>query len=119
MICSPSSRARSKNVYEAGSGQLEFVFSNRISVFDKIIPSEIPHKGETLARTSAYWFGLIKKMGIPSHYIKLTAPNRMLVKKVNVINDYTKLNYEKNVSEARSKGIKYIVVEEFPMSKEV
>ena len=81
-----------KDVYEAGSGQLEFVFSDRISVFDKIIPSEIPHKGETLARTSAYWFEAIKEMGIPSHFIKLTTPNRMLVKRVNIINDYSKIN---------------------------
>ena len=83
-----------KDVYEANADQLEFVFSDRISVFDKIIPSEIPHKGETLARTSAYWFEVIKDMGIPSHYIKLTAPNRMRVKRVNVINDYTKLSHE-------------------------
>lgn len=82
-----------KDVYEVGADQLEFLFSDRISVFDKIIPSEIPHKGETLARTSAYWFEMIKEMGIPSHYIKLTAPNRMRVKRVNVISDYMKLNY--------------------------
>ena len=81
-----------KDVYGLDTNQLEFVFSNRISVFDKIIPSEIPHKGETLARTSAYWFEAIKELGIPSHYIKLTAINRMRVKRVNVINDYTKLN---------------------------
>ncbi|MFH0896714.1 MAG: phosphoribosylaminoimidazolesuccinocarboxamide synthase [Candidatus Bathyarchaeota archaeon] len=83
-----------KDVYEVNIDQLEFVFSNRISVFDKIIPSNIPHKGETLARTSAYWFEVIKEMGIPSHYLKLTAPNMMRVKRVNVISDFNKLNYE-------------------------
>lgn len=81
-----------KDVYESDINQLEFVFSNRISVFDKIIPSEIPHKGETLARTSAYWFEAIRELSIPSHYIKLIAPNRIRVKKVNVISNYTKLN---------------------------
>ena len=81
-----------KDVYEVSDDQLEFVFSDRISVFDKIIPSEIPQKGETLCRTSAYWFDVIKELGIPSHYIKLTAPNRMLVKRVAVISDYSKLN---------------------------
>lgn len=69
-----------KDVYEVDENQLEFVFSDRISVFDKIIPSEIPHKGETLARTSVYWFEILKEMGISSHYIKLTAPNKMRVK---------------------------------------
>ena len=81
-----------KDVYEATADQLEFIFSDRISVFDKIIPNVIPHKGETLARTSAYWFEVLKDMDIPSHYIKLTAPNRMLVKRVNVISDYAKID---------------------------
>jgi phosphoribosylaminoimidazole-succinocarboxamide synthase len=81
-----------KDVYEVDDKHLEFVFSDRISVFDKIIPSNIPHKGETLARTSAYWFEIIKGIGVPSHFIRLTAPNKMLVKRVNVISDYSKLN---------------------------
>ncbi|MDQ1280961.1 MAG: phosphoribosylaminoimidazole-succinocarboxamide synthase [Thermoproteota archaeon] len=81
-----------KDVYEVNAEQLEFVFSDRISIFDKIIPSMIPRKGETLARTSAYWFEALKEMRVPSHYIKLNASNRMLVKRVNVINDYTKIN---------------------------
>ena len=77
-----------KNVYFVNDKELEFEFSNRISVFDKIIPSEIPNKGETLARTSAYWFELIQKRGISTHFLGLTAPNRMRVKRVNVIHDY-------------------------------
>ncbi|MCK5625476.1 phosphoribosylaminoimidazolesuccinocarboxamide synthase, partial [Candidatus Bathyarchaeota archaeon] len=58
-----------KDVYAVNDKELEFEFSNRISVFDKIIPSEIPNKGETLARTSAYWFELIQKLGISTHYL--------------------------------------------------
>ena len=83
-----------KDVYAIDDNQLEFVFSDRISVFDKIIPSQIPYKGETLARTSAYWFEIVKEMGVPSHYIRLTAPNKMRVKRVNVISDYAKLSRE-------------------------
>lgn len=83
-----------KDVYESSADQLEFVFSNRISVFDKIIPSEIPYKGETLARTSAYWFEMIHELGIPTHYLKLVAPNKMRVKRVSVIADYAKLNFQ-------------------------
>jgi phosphoribosylaminoimidazole-succinocarboxamide synthase len=82
-----------KDVFEVNPTQLEFVFSDRISVFDKIIPSNIPYKGETLARASAYWFETIKEIDISSHYIKLTAPNRIRVKRVSVIHDYSKLNY--------------------------
>ncbi len=81
-----------KDVYEVSEKELEFQFSDRISVFDKIIPSAIPYKGEVLARTSAYWFDVMKKVGIPTHFIKLTAPNKMLVRRVQVIPDYSKLN---------------------------
>jgi phosphoribosylaminoimidazole-succinocarboxamide synthase len=80
-----------KDVYEVNDGELEFRFSDRISVFDKIIPSEIPHKGETLARTGAYWFGIAEKLGISTHYIGLIAPNRMRVKRVKIISDYSLL----------------------------
>lgn len=81
-----------KEVYAVSDKELEFAFSDRISVFDKIIPSSIPHKGETLVRTSAYWFDVLGQLGIPSHYIRLTAPNRMLVRKVDVISDYSKID---------------------------
>ena len=81
-----------KDVYEIDENELEFVFSDRVSVFDKIIPSDIPNKGETLARTSAYWFEILKQKGIHTHFIKLNGPNKMRVKRVNVISDYSKLN---------------------------
>ena len=45
-----------KKVYEVDEETLEFEFTNQISVFDKVIPSEIPFKGETLCRSSAFWF---------------------------------------------------------------
>ena len=77
-----------KDVYAVNDTELEFEFSNRISVFDKIIPSEIPHKGETLARTSAYWFELIQNHGVLTHFLGLTAPNRIRVRRVHVIHDY-------------------------------
>ncbi len=81
-----------KDVYEIDENELEFIFSDRISVFDKIIPNKVPFKGETLARTSAYWFELLKKNGISTHFVKLTSPNTMRVKRVNVIRDYSKID---------------------------
>ena len=41
-----------KEVYAVDENTLEFVFTDNISVFDKIIPSQIPRKGESLCRTS-------------------------------------------------------------------
>jgi phosphoribosylaminoimidazole-succinocarboxamide synthase len=82
-----------KEVYATEDPEvLEFVFTDKISVFDKVIPSIVPDKGETLCRTSAFWFEKAKDLGVGSHFIKLTAGNRMRVKKVNIIRDYAKIN---------------------------
>jgi phosphoribosylaminoimidazole-succinocarboxamide synthase len=83
-----------KDVYEVSDSELEFVFSDRISVFDKIIPSDVPFKGETLARTSAFWFEICRNLGIRTHYLRLVAPNRMRVKKVRVISDPEQLRLQ-------------------------
>ena len=80
-----------KDVYEVDSHSLEFVFSDKISVFDKIIPSLIPHKGETLCRSSAFWFQVARSCGIKSHFRELIPPNRMRVQKVQVL-DHSKIN---------------------------
>ncbi|MBI2445571.1 phosphoribosylaminoimidazolesuccinocarboxamide synthase [Candidatus Micrarchaeota archaeon] len=85
-------KGKVKNVYAVDEKTLEFEFSDRVSVFDKIIPSDIPFKGETLCRTSAHWFGVCQKAGIKTHFLKQTAPNKMHVKRVQVIHDYSKIN---------------------------
>ncbi len=73
-----------KEVYDLGR-ELEFRFTDRISVFDKVIPSLIPHKGETLCREGVHWFSRAEKMGIATHFERFLPPNGMLVKKVDVI----------------------------------
>jgi phosphoribosylaminoimidazole-succinocarboxamide synthase len=80
-----------KDVYEVDAHTLEFVFSDKISVFDKIIPSLIPHKGETLCRSSAFWFQVARASGIKTHFRELIPPNRMRVQKVQVL-EYSKIN---------------------------
>ncbi len=78
-------RGKVKEVYEISPTELEFRFTNDISVFDKHIPSEIPHKGETLARTAAFWFELCSRIGVPHHYLSLAGPTAMRVKRVQVV----------------------------------
>lgn len=81
-----------KEVYEVkGTDELEFKFTDKISVFDKVIPSTIPRKGESLCRTSAFWFEKGRELGIGSHFIKLTGPDSMRVKRVNVERDMSKI----------------------------
>src|SRR5512136_2793865 len=80
-----------KDVYEVDSHTLEFVFSDKISVFDKVIPSLIPSKGETLCRSSAFWFQVTKSVGIKTHFKEFIPPNRMRVQKVQVL-PYAKIS---------------------------
>jgi phosphoribosylaminoimidazole-succinocarboxamide synthase len=77
-------KGKVKEVYEAENGEFEFLFTDQISVFDKVIPTMIPHKGETLCRTSAYWFQQAEKMGIRTHFLSLPAGNRMRVRRVSI-----------------------------------
>ncbi len=80
----PLRRGSVKEVYDLGR-ELEFKFTDRISVFDKVIPSLIPNKGETLCREGVYWFQRAEKMGISTHFEKFLPPNRVFVRKVDVI----------------------------------
>jgi len=79
-----------KDVYEVDAHALEFLFSDKISVFDKTIPSLIPLKGETLCRSSAFWFQVARSSGIKTHFRELIPPNRMRVHKVQVL-EYSKI----------------------------
>lgn len=74
-------RGKVKDVYDAGD-KLLFEFSNRVSAFDVILPSEIPHKGEVLCRLGEFFF---RTLGVPNHFIAAERPNRMFVKKLDII----------------------------------
>ena len=78
-------RGKVKEVYEVSAKELEFRFTDDISVFDKHIPSEIPHKGETLAATAAHWFGLCTKLGVRHHFLGLSGRSAMRVRRVQVV----------------------------------
>lgn len=75
-------KGKVKEVYEAKAhGVYLFKFTDQISVFDKIIPSLIPRKGESLLRCSAHWFRTASKLGIQHHYEKSMLPTMMVVKR--------------------------------------
>ncbi|MEL9914381.1 MAG: phosphoribosylaminoimidazolesuccinocarboxamide synthase [Thermoplasmatales archaeon] len=77
-------KGKVKEVYDNGE-ELLFIFTDQISVFDKIIPSLVPGKGESLARTSAFWFKRASEMGIRNHFINLRNGNEMVVRKFKII----------------------------------
>jgi phosphoribosylaminoimidazole-succinocarboxamide synthase len=81
-----------KKVYEAGPDELVFDFTDAISVFDKIIPTDVPRKGESLCRTATFWFEQVEEAGIcRTHYIDQSEPERMRVERVRVIEDYDRI----------------------------
>ena len=66
-------------------GVLEFRFTDRISVFDQIIPSMIPGKGKSLNHCATYWMEAIERSGIcPPHLIERTSSKTCLVKAASI-----------------------------------
>ena len=77
-------KGKVKEAYDLGD-RLEFLFTDNISVFDKVIPSLIPFKGETLSREGVYWFERAARMGIKTHFMEYQAPAGMICKKVDIL----------------------------------
>jgi len=71
-----------KDIYEVDDNTLLFHFTNRVSAFDVVLPSEIPFKGEVLCRMTGFWF---KFIDYPNHMIDLILPDKMLVKRLKII----------------------------------
>lgn len=80
-----------KNVYKINDDVYEFEFTDRISVFDKPIPNEIPGKGQSLCDTACYWFKLLDNLNIDHHFIERSGFNTITVKSVKIIRDYSKI----------------------------
>ncbi|MCL4447978.1 MAG: phosphoribosylaminoimidazolesuccinocarboxamide synthase [Candidatus Thermoplasmatota archaeon] len=76
-------KGKVKEVYDMGENLL-FVFTDQISVFDKIIPSLVPDKGESLARTSNYWFEQATRLQIPNHLLEFRNKREMVVRKFDI-----------------------------------
>ncbi len=77
-------KGKVKEVYDLGENLL-FIFTDQISVFDKVIPSLVPDKGESLARTSTYWFEQASRLQIPNHLLEFRNKREMVVKKFEII----------------------------------
>ncbi|MCX8173887.1 MAG: phosphoribosylaminoimidazolesuccinocarboxamide synthase [Thermoplasmata archaeon] len=78
-------KGKVKDVYALDNQRLLFAFTDQISVFDKIIPTLIPEKGETLCRTSVHWFREAAKHGIKSHFIELRNNREFVGKRLRIL----------------------------------
>jgi len=61
-----------REIYQDGD-ELIMVASDRISVYDVILPTEIPDKGRVLTQMSLFWFGLTGDI-VPNHFISEDVP---------------------------------------------
>jgi phosphoribosylaminoimidazole-succinocarboxamide synthase len=57
-----------RDVYRLDNERLLFVATDRISAFDYVLATGIPHKGRVLTQISLFWFDFLKDI-VPNHYI--------------------------------------------------
>ncbi|MEO6656216.1 MAG: phosphoribosylaminoimidazolesuccinocarboxamide synthase [Pyrinomonadaceae bacterium] len=55
-------RGKVRDVFEVDENRLLLVATDRISAFDCVLPTLIPHKGEVLTQLSAFWFDRLKNI---------------------------------------------------------
>ena len=66
-----------RELYALDDERLLLVASDRISVFDVILPTEVPDKGRVLTGLSAFWFARTRGL-VPNHLLALRADGRSL-----------------------------------------
>jgi len=81
-LSAPFKRGKVKDVYDLGHDQLLFIFTDRVSAYDVVLPSTIPRKGEILCKLAAFWFN---NLTTPHHMVRVEDTNRMVVKKLKMI----------------------------------
>src|ERR1700710_378323 len=57
-----------RDVYNLDADHLLFVATDRISAFDYVLATGIPHKGRVLTQISLFWFDFLKDI-VPNHVI--------------------------------------------------
>jgi phosphoribosylaminoimidazole-succinocarboxamide synthase len=88
-------RGKVREIYDAGSGQLLLVASDRISAYDVVLPTPIPDKGRVLTQLSVWWFAqltpVLSSFGASHHLISASdvpasvAGRAMLVRRLEML----------------------------------
>ena len=66
-----------RELYALDDERLLLVATDRISVFDVILPTEVPDKGRVLTGLSAFWFARTREL-VPNHLLELREDGRSL-----------------------------------------
>ncbi len=64
-------RGKVRDIYDVDAEHMLIVATDRISAFDVILPTPIPHKGKLLTNVSNFWFDRFKKL-VPSQLSEMT-----------------------------------------------
>jgi phosphoribosylaminoimidazole-succinocarboxamide synthase len=65
-----------RDLYELPGGDLLMVASDRISIFDFVLDTTIPDKGEILTRMSLWWFDQLADL-VPNHVVSTDVPEQV------------------------------------------
>src|SRR5215475_15466457 len=57
-----------RDVYKIDRDRLLFIATDRISAFDYVLATGIPHKGRVLTQISLFWFEFLKQI-VPNHSV--------------------------------------------------
>src|ERR1700720_4531722 len=57
-----------RDVYDLDTDHLLFVATDRISAFDYVLATGIPHKGRVLTQISLFWFDFLRNL-VPNHLL--------------------------------------------------
>jgi phosphoribosylaminoimidazole-succinocarboxamide synthase len=57
-----------RDVYQVGSDHLLFIATDRISAFDYVLATGIPHKGQVLTQISLFWFDFLTDL-VANHLV--------------------------------------------------
>jgi len=63
-----------RDIYRVDNEHLLFVATDRISAFDYVLATGIPHKGAVLTQLSLFWFDFLKNI-VPNHLVTARTEN--------------------------------------------
>lgn len=91
-------RGKVRDIYDVDAQHMLIVATDRISAFDVVLPTPIPHKGEILTKVSNFWFERFQKMipnqlsdmtieelGLPEHEAKQLQDRAIIVKRLKAL----------------------------------
>ncbi len=93
-------RGKVRDIYAVGDDKLLLVTSDRLSAYDVILPTPIPHKGEILVALANFWFEKLKDIvpnqltGIDPETVVLPDERDQVRGRAIVVNKYTVLPIE-------------------------